>query len=257
MLVSSVWVWALIQKDNSVMDIAYGPIFALASSVVLLQSGTTNVFAIGVVMVVILWALRLGIRIGRKNLGKPEDERYANWRQQWSARSRSYFIWRSYLQIYLLQGTIIGLVSAPLVLAITFANQLQPTIFVLGVGIALSGLLYETIADVQLDRFLARKKAGTEPATIMQHGLFTYSRRPNYFGELTVWWGLAIAACTAPYGYIAFVGPLTITYIITKVTGPMLETIFLERYPEAYTKYMKETNYIIPNFFKRQTESGH
>ncbi|MFM2424204.1 MAG: hypothetical protein RLZZ70_595, partial [Candidatus Parcubacteria bacterium] len=40
--------------------------------------------------------------------------------------------------------------------------------------------------------------------------------------------------------------PLLITYIVTKVTGPMLERIFLEKYPEAYTTYMATTSYIVP-----------
>jgi steroid 5-alpha reductase family enzyme len=102
------------------------------------------------------------------------------------------------------------------------------------------------VADYQLDKFIARKKAGTETATIMKRGLFKYSRRPNYFGETLVWWGLAIITLPLPFGWIGLISPILITYIVTKITGPMLEKIFLEKYPEEYGKYIAETAYFIP-----------
>ena len=112
------------------------------------------------------------------------------------------------------------------------------------------GLAYETIADIQLDQFIAGKQAGTEPATLMTRGLFSLSRRPNYFGETLIWWGLAIMVLPLPFGYLALISPLVITYIVTKITGPMLEKGFLERYPDEYQTYMDTTSYFIPWFPK-------
>ena len=249
-LLSIVFLVASAQRDNSIMDIVYGPTFAITGIALLLINERTDLASIAVISLVSLWALRLGVRIGRKNYGRPEDERYGAWRTVWMQRGTTYFLLRSYIQIYLLQGTVISLVSLPIILAITFPHELLTPWLWVGVGIALFGLLYESIADWQLDRFLARKRAGTESAVLMTTGLFAYSRRPNYFGETLVWWGLAIAVAPVSYGWLAFVSPLVITYIVTRITGPMLEAVFLDRYPTEYQAYMDRTSYMIPRLKK-------
>lgn len=245
-ILTVVFVVAMALRDNSIMDIAYGATFALAGTALLFINERSDTLAILIVGCVVLWALRLSIRIGRKNIGTGEDERYAAWRADWEARSTTYFVLRSYLQIYLLQGFIIAVVGLPLVLAISFAHELDEVWLAVGLAIAVFGLLYETTADWQLDRFIARKKAGTETADLMTTGLFHYSRRPNYFGEALVWWGLAFAVLPVSLGYYALLSPIVITYIVTRVTGPMLERIFLERYPAQYTHYMETTSYLVP-----------
>ncbi len=241
-----VYLYSITRRDMSVMDIAYGPLFALGAWGTIWISGHSTPLALLIATLMTLWAVRLGIRIGRKNYGKPEDARYAAWRTAWSARSRQYFLIRSYLQVNLFQGLIILVIAMPFLIAQSSDVTIGSWHTVLGIGVTLIGLLYETIADWQLDRFLARKRAGTETATLMTTGLFRFSRRPNYFGESLIWLGLAIIASPLPYGYLAFVSPLLITYIVTRVTGPMLERLFLEKYPEDYRDYISRTSYFIP-----------
>jgi steroid 5-alpha reductase family enzyme len=261
--VTGIFITALIIRDNSIMDIAYGPLFAITAWILFL-SGNPSPLALPLLCIITLWAIRLGTRIFRKNYGRPEDPRYAAWRQQWLSRSKLYFVVRSYAQIYLLQGFIIGIVLLPFTIgeSLLWPSDVQFTpsvITTIGIAIALFGLLYETIADWQLDRFLARKRAGTESAVIMTTGLFRYSRRPNYFGESLVWWGLALSVIGFEYPFfsastgIVVLSPLLITYVVVYITGPMLEKIFLEKYPDAYTKYMKQTAYFIPRSPKNPT----
>ena len=138
---------------------------------------------------------------------------------------------------------VIGL---PLIVAISSGQAKFPIIALFGTALMLLGLGLETLADKQLDHFLKRKQAGIETAVIMDQGLFRYSRRPNYFGESLVWFGLALSVATLPFGYIALLSPFLITYIVTMVTGPMLEAIFINKYPEEYGAYMKRTSYFIP-----------
>lgn len=246
--VTTVFVVAQLRHDNSIMDIAYGPAFAWAAlgavTATAAWSAALPLLLIGCIGV---WAARLAIRIGHKNWSKPEDPRYAAWRQTWEARGRLYFLLRSYLQINILQGIIIAIVLLPFVIALT-AHPLTVVWWSVWLGfcIYLLGLGIESIADYQLDQFLARKRAGTESATLMTTGLFRYSRRPNYFGETLIWWGLAIMVLPLPYGWLAIASPLLITFIVTRVTGPMLEEIFLQKYPEEYQAYMKKTSYFIP-----------
>lgn len=241
-----VFLLARVLRDNSIMDVAYGAIFVVAAwTTVLYFDVTPQTYAL--LALVTLWGIRLTLRILRKNWGKPEDPRYAAWRNQWMQRGMLYFWLRSYLQINLLQGLIIVLISLPLIASLSVATIINPYLFVIGISISIFGLLYESTADWQLDKFLARKKAGTENAILMTTGLFQYSRRPNYFGETLVWWGQALAVAGINWQLVVFIAPITITYVVARITGPMLERIFLEKYPVQYGAYMRHTNYLIPS----------
>jgi len=246
-----VFIIARLLHDNSVMDIAYGPAFFISTFGAAYLTHTTNLLPAVLIGCIGAWAVRLSSRIFRKNYGKPEDARYAKWREQWMKKGRGYFLIRSYLQVNLLQIIIIFIVATPAILALANPAAYDSTCLLAGLVVFVFGLTYETIADWQLDRFIAGKKAGTEDATLMTRGLFSLSRRPNYFGETLIWWGLAIMVLPLPFGWIAIISPLLITYIVTKVTGPMLENAFLEKYPEQYQHYIDTTSYFIP-WFKKQ-----
>jgi len=242
---------ARLRHDNSVMDIAYGPAFFISAIGAAYLTDTSCPLLAAVIGAIGIWSLRLSVRIFRKNFHKPEDARYAKWREEWMQKGRTYFLIRSYLQVNLLQVGIILFVSAPVIIALSYPSEYADIFLLAGSLVFLFGLLYETIADWQLDQFISRKKAGTEDADLMTQGLFKYSRRPNYFGETLIWWGLAIMVLPLPFGYLGIISPLVITYIVTKVTGPMLEDSFLEKYPEKYQHYIDTTSYFIP-WFKKQ-----
>lgn len=250
LIIAFIFLISQYKKDNSLMDIVYGPTFLLAGLGSFFALGQFSLSSYLILVCIALWSTRLGLRIYRKNKGMPEDARYAAWRTLWSQKGVVYFIVRSFLQINLLQGFIIMLVASPLIISLAYGDT-YPLILtswsvILGLTVFIIGLAIETIADYQLDQFIARKKAKTENANLMITGLFHYSRRPNYFGETLIWWGLAIIVLPLPYGYIALISPLLITYIVTKVTGPMLEHIFLDKYGDEYREYMRKTSYFIP-----------
>lgn len=244
--VSVIFILAQWKDDNSIMDIAYGPAFLFSMSGAILLTETYTPVPLVLLICITLWSLRLSIRIFRNHVGKGEDFRYAKWRTEWSARGRWYFLLRSYLQINLLQGVIILLIAMPAIVSLAFPHTYAIPSLILGSFVFAFGLLYETIADQQLDQFIARKKAGVETAPLMTQGLFRYSRQPNYFGETLVWWGLAIMVLPLHYGWLALISPLLITFIVTKITGPMLEKAFLEKYPDEYGAYIQTTNYLVP-----------
>jgi len=241
-----VFLIARARHDNSVMDIAYGPAFFISTLGAAYLTGTSGLLLTAVIGGIGIWSLRLSTRIFKKNAGKLEDARYAKWRAEWMKKGRTYFLIRSYLQVNLLQVVIILFVASPAIIALSYPTEYSNIFLLVGSLVFLFGLLYETIADWQLDRFIANKKAGTEEADLMTQGLFKYSRRPNYFGETLIWWGLALMVLPLPFGYLALVSPLLITYIVTKVTGPMLEMSFLEKYPKKYQQYIATTSYFIP-----------
>jgi steroid 5-alpha reductase family enzyme len=250
LIIAFIFLISQYKRDNSLMDIVYGPTFLIAGLGSFLSLGQSSLTTYLILICIALWSTRLGLRIYRKNKGAPEDTRYAAWRTLWSEKGLVYFIVRSFLQINLLQGFIILLVASPLIISLAFGDTFPLTFtswsVLLGLAVFITGLTIESIADYQLDQFIARKKAKTEMANLMTTGLFHYSRRPNYFGETLIWWGLAIIVLPLPFGYLALISPLLITYIVTKVTGPMLENIFLEKYGDEYREYMRKTSYFIP-----------
>jgi steroid 5-alpha reductase family enzyme len=245
-VVTFVFAVAQLKKDNSIMDIVYGPIFLVTGIATYIYTASTSTLAIIILLATFIWSTRLGTRIYKKNHSMPEDARYALWRTEWNQKGHWYFLLRSYFQINILQGIIIAIVSLPLILSFSFDVTYSLSFVLLGVLVFVIGLTIESTADYQLDRFIARKKLGVETANLMTTGLFKYSRRPNYFGETLIWWGLAIMVLPLPYGWLGLLSPLTITYIVTRVTGPMLENIFIQKYGEEYQTYMKKTSYFIP-----------
>lgn len=248
--VTTVFVVAMAINDNSIMDIAYGPVYLIATVATTYLIGAFGLLPTVLSTLVALWSVRLCLRIFHKNHKQPEDTRYAAWRKSWQQKGQLYFVLRSYLQVFLLQGIIITFVSLPIIIAIANPFSFNLWFMVAGVLVWSVGFAIETVADWQLDRFIARKKCGAETAMLMTTGLFRYSRRPNYFGETLVWWGLAIMVLPFTYGYAALLSPFLITYIVTKVTGPMLENKFIKNYGDAYREYQNTTSYFIPWFPK-------
>jgi len=93
-----------------------------------------------------------------------------------------------------------------------------------------------------LATFLAHRPKNSHG--IMSHGLWHYSRHPNYFGEVTAWWGAAIVAISVG-GWWGAIGALTITLLITKISGiPPLEKHYAG--DKNYEGYRKRTSVLIP-----------
>jgi steroid 5-alpha reductase family enzyme len=228
------------------MDILWGPGFAIIAFVCILSLSYFNPSKLNLLFLISIWALRLCAHIFIKNAGKPEDFRYQNWRKSWGKTEW----WRSYLQIYLLQGFFMFLIALPIIAFMdaddfTLKAQVWSSPFPyytewLGIIVAVIGLLFESIADYQKSRF---KKIN--PHGLMKSGLWKYSRHPNYFGEALFWWGIAIFS----WSEVSFIYGLTsaavITVLLRFVSGvPMLEKA--KEGNEAYEAYKKETPVFVP-----------
>jgi steroid 5-alpha reductase family enzyme len=217
-LYMNLWfVISVIKKRNDVADVAWGLGFVLLAWVSFFLSGAADSRGILVNILVSIWGLRLAWHIHGRNKGKGEDYRYLAWRKAWG----KWFYVRSYVQVYLLQGFFLFLIALP-VLVINKAQHSDPGwIDFLGIAIWLSGFCFEVIGDAQLARFI---KNPANKGKLMQQGLWAYTRHPNYFGEVALWWGIWLLLLSVPGSWFAIVGPVTITYLILQVSGiPMLE----------------------------------
>lgn len=168
-------------------------------------------------VLITIWGTRLSWHIYRRNRGKPEDYRYANWRQKWGRG----FVLRSYFQIFLLQGFFMFLILTPSLLVLRSRSGQLKWLEILGVAVWLAGFFFEAVADFQLRRF---KQNPENRGRIITSGLWKYSRHPNYFGESVMWWGIFLIALKTPAGWLGIISPLTITLLLTMVSGvPLLE----------------------------------
>ena len=178
---------------------------------------------------------------GDPSAKRGEDFRYAAWRARWGR----WFVLRSYIQIYLLQGSFLLVISLPILLA----RRPGPGLGLLdlaGVMVWLAGFGFEAAADAQMGRF---KRDPGNRGRIITTGLWRYSRHPNYFGEALMWWGLALIALSVPSGWPGLLGPLTITFLLRFVSGvPLLERKYEGR-PD-FQEYARRTNAFVPWFPK-------
>ena len=241
---SLAFVISLIRRDNGTADIAYGWGFVLIAWTTFLL-GTPGSAALVASLLATVWAARLSVRIYFRNVGKPEDFRYKEWRDAWGKT----FVVRSFLQVYVLQGAIIFLVALPLsLLNIYGAGTDIGLTAALGFVLWGIGFFFEAVGDYQLARFIGNPQ---NKGKVMDQGLWRYTRHPNYFGESLMWWGLALVAYVtiAPLmgfpALLAFVGPVLITFLLLKVSGvPLLEKRF-EGKPE-WEAYKKRTSVFLP-----------
>ncbi len=232
------FVLSLLKKRNDMADVAWGLGFVLMTWTSFFLAGDSGPRGVLVGVLVSVWGLRLAWHIHKRNKGKAEDYRYLAWRQQWG----KWFYLRSYLQVYLLQGFFLFLIVMPILLINQSAGTALGILDVLGVAVWLVGFYFEVVGDAQLARFI---KNPANKGKLMQSGLWAYTRHPNYFGEVTQWWGLWLVALAVPYGWLGVIGPITITILILKVSGiPLLEKKMMEN-PE-FAEYRRRVSVFIP-----------
>ncbi len=231
------FIYAFIRKTDIVTDLSYSLSFLLAATYLYVVHAEKQLVQTLLWLFVSLWALRLGAYLLSRIIKIKVDHRFDDKRDSFFKFGAFWLLQTIAVWIILLPVTFIlaqdGLVvNLPLTLA--------------GSAVWLLGLLYEAVADWQKTTF---KK--NNPSRLITSGLWKYSRHPNYFGEMLVWWGIMLIAL--PYlngwAYATVAGPVFITFLLIFVSGiPLLEKSWQERYgKEAYfQQYVARTSLLIP-----------
>lgn len=238
---SGMYLIALMRRDNSVADIAWGIGFILVGITGMIVNGTFTLPAVMVMGLVSIWGGRLALHIFSRNLGKGEDFRYQEMRKRWGS-----LVWlKSFVYVFLLQAVLLLIVSLPIQL-VMYSSSPNSSLFtsLVGLFIWVIGFYFESVGDAQLTRFRSNPE---NKGKIITTGLWSYTRHPNYFGESLMWWGIAIIAAQVQYGYIGFIGALTITIMVRFVSGvPLLEKKYAGR--ADWEAYVKKTPVFFPDF---------
>lgn len=235
----SIWfVVSFFKKRNDIADIAWGLGFILVSWASFFLSNEYSIRSVFINSIVMIWGLRLALHIYKRNRKKQEDYRYLEWRNMWG----KWFLLRSYLQVYLLQGIFLYMIVFSVIFINKNVSSAMNFFDIFGFVIWSIGFFFEVVGDSQLAFFIKNQE---NKGKIMQTGLWRYTRHPNYFGEVTQWWGIFIIALYFPGGLLTIISPLTITILILFVSGvPLLEKKMLEN-PE-FNEYKKRTSMFFP-----------
>ncbi len=192
-----------------------------------------------VLVLTAVWGLRLGAHIYLRNRGQGEDKRYASLLRR-NRGSLAAFVLR---YIYWAQGRVMWLVSLPVQVAMYERASLDAVTW-LGVAVWTVGFGFETVGDAQLRRFRA------DPANagrVHHHGLWRYTRHPNYFGDAVVWFGLWLLACSHWLGLVVVISPIYMTNMLVRHTGKkLLEKHMARSKGAAYADYVRRTSGFVP-----------
>ena len=187
---------------------------------------------------IIIWATRLGSFLFFRIKKAGEDRRF---REIKTSFTRFFMTWT-------LSGMWVSLCSMCALTAISSSEGvIMNPLFYMGSLIFLLGFIVEVVADRQKTIF--RKKINNQNKFI-NTGLWSYSRHPNYFGEITLWTGVAIISCSSLEGsqYVSLISPIFTYLLLVYVSGVrQLEESGLKRWGDldSYKEYLKNTPTLI------------
>jgi steroid 5-alpha reductase family enzyme len=229
---------AAARRTDVVTDLSYSLTFALLA-VVLLLTGAAEPVQLVASLLVVVWAVRLGTYLFRRIVRMKVDHRFDGMRD---APLR-------FARFWLLQAITVAVVMLPVSYLLDQENPPGLGVWcIVGAAVGLVGLLVEAMADAQKSAF---KEKEENSGRFIASGLWRYSRHPNYFGEMLVWWGLFLYAVPVLHGaaFAVVIGPVFITLLLLFVSGiPPLERSADEKYGSdaAYRDYKRRTSILVP-----------
>ena len=220
--------------------VAYLSVLATASYLTMISSNNNlQLRSIIAIILVLIWALRLGLFLFVRVLKAGEDRRFREVKQNFS----KFLVWWSVsaLWVFLTAANALTMI----INNVSFTDDFY---FYFGLSLWLIGFSFEAIADEQKRRFKSDKK---NKDAFISTGLWGLSRHPNYFGEILLWVGMAVIALPTLIGwqYVTLISPIFIYFLLTRVSGVnLLEDRANQKWggTEEYESYIKKTPVLIP-----------
>jgi steroid 5-alpha reductase family enzyme len=234
-----VFIPSFLKQTEKFFDITGSLTYISTSTIALLLSPNIDARSILLWVMVVIWAIRLGAFLfGRvKRVGK--DERFDEIKPSLIR----------FLNVWTIQALWVTFTVAAALVAITTATRKEIDIFaIFGFIVWVIGFAIEVVADSQKGRFNANP---VNKGKFIQTGLWARSRHPNYFGEIMLWFGVAIIALPVLQGWqwVALISPIFVALLLAKVSGvPLLEDRADTKWggQAEYEEYKKRTPVLIP-----------
>jgi steroid 5-alpha reductase family enzyme len=222
----------------NVVDVAWGIGFVVVAAVAAAVGTGDIARRLLLLVLVAVWGLRLAWHMYGKSAGKGEDPRY-------SALLHDDFSPANVLKkIFGIQAAATWFVSLPLQISAAagpIPTALRPVV-VLGVAVWLLGVVFEALGDHQLRVF---KADPANKGVIMDRGLWSWTRHPNYFGDACVWWGIWLVSLYGWPAVATVLSPALMTYFLVYATGARLtEKYMADR--RGFREYCARTSFFVP-----------
>ncbi|MEO9600275.1 DUF1295 domain-containing protein [Parasphingorhabdus sp.] len=245
------WLISLRIRDVSFIDAFWAYGMAIMASTSFMQTENPGPLAYTIWALTALWGIRLGTHLFLRWRREGVDPRYTKILGHAMDKQGMSFAKAALLKAWALQIPLLFIVCLPAQLGILLAGaDAVGPIAMAGVVIALVGIAFETIGDLQLKAFRANPAS---EGKVLDSGLWKYTRHPNYFGDFCAWWGIwLVAAQTGWPVWIAIVGPLFLSFTLMKWSGaPLLEKSLKKNRPN-YADYIERTSGFFPMPPKRK-----
>ena len=234
----ALFVPAYLFRTEKFFDLAGSVTYIFAVSFVVFKSNSDllnyDIGSLILSLVIIIWALRLGSFLFLRIKKAGEDKRFKEIK---TSPTRFFMTWS-------LQGMWVSLCSACALTALANPIGIQTNLlFYFGLFIFLSGFILEIIADTQKSKF----RSNTENKNrFISTGLWSFSRHPNYLGEIILWLGISVMSISALSGwqYVTLISPVFTYILLVYISGVrLLEESGKEKWGhlEEYKKYLKNT----------------
>ena len=238
-VMAALWYVQVRIRDASHVDVAWAALIACAAILYALLADGDVAHRVVAAMLASLWGFRLaGYLYVDRIRGKDEDGRYRELRAKWGAHANSRFFW-----FFQFQALFVVFFSLPFALVCLDPDPAISGLAWAGVGVWAVGNGGTIVADRQLARWRANPDNQGRTA---RTGLWKWSRHPNYFFEWANWCGVAVVATSAPWGWIAWIVPAGLLFLLFRVTGiPATERHAL-RSRSDYAEYQRTTSAFVP-----------
>lgn len=238
------WRVSLTTRNAGIVDVGWACAFTVVTAIFIIAGPAPGGSWGPIAGVVVVWSLRLGAHLVERGAATgPEEGRYRDLRARWAPRAD-----RTFLIFFQAQALLVAVLAIAFVLPFAaLPRAVWPR--VLGLIIAIAGVVGETVADHQLGRFKANP---AHRGRVCDVGLWSVSRHPNYFFEICVWLGYAVYSSAYPYGYLAWIAPAVILISILRVTGiPATEAQAVRSRGDLYRAYQARVSALVPWFPKK------
>jgi steroid 5-alpha reductase family enzyme len=248
-LMFALWIVSVWRRDASIVD----PWWSIGFVLIALNTTWQTGFSPGKLLLlglVVVWGLRLWLHLFIRSIGKPEDVRYQAFRQRFGPDR---YWWVSLFQVFLLQGALVVIISAPLQASLSVSGLDDISSWdAVGVVAFVVGFAFEALGDWQLTMF---RRNPANKGRVLDTGVWKYTRHPNYFGDALLWWGFWLCGLDGGWDALATVyAPALMTLLLIQVSGVRLLDKHLATTRPGYAEYMARTPGFVPWFPRSSSE---
>ena len=236
-----VWVSGLICRNASLYDPYWSvlPVVMIVFFAIVGASAFTNI-AIMFIVVLAVWGLRLTLNWIVDWPGmKHQDWRYTKFKTD----NPKLYPLTNFFGINMMPTFFVFAAMLPALYAVSRAGMIAVNALTfVGAAICVIAAVIQFISDGQMRRF---RKGGSKGVN-MEQGLWKLSRHPNYFGEVSLWWGIWIMQISVlPTLWWTVFGPVAMTILFVVISIPLMKKKLLAS-KEGYEEYVRTTSMLIP-----------